>query len=75
MDFKWNLVEIQLQKDCKFRKKVKKPQMCEMLHAILNNFGPIVKTMQDHAATLRIDSLEYAKKLTIKPDYVIENNS
>ena len=40
-----------------------------------HDFGPIVKTMQDHAATLRIDSLEYAKKLTIKPDYVIENNS
>ena len=49
--------------------------MCEMSHAILNDFGPIVKTMQDHAAALRIDSLEYAKKLTIKPDYVIENNS
>ena len=31
--------------------------------------------MQDYAATLRIDSLEDAKKLTIKPDYVIENNS
>ena len=49
--------------------------MCDMSHAILNDFGPIVKTMQDHAVTLRIDSLEYAKKLTIKPDYVIENNS
>ena len=49
--------------------------MCKMLHAILNDFGPIVKTMQDHAVTLRIDSLESAKKLTIKPDYVIENNS
>ena len=49
--------------------------MCEISHAILNDFGPIVKTMQDHAATLRIDSLEYAKNLTIKPDYVIENNS
>ena len=49
--------------------------MCEMSNAILNDFGPIVKTMQDHAVTLRIDSLEYAKKLSIKPDYVIENNS
>lgn len=49
--------------------------MSKMSYAILNDFGPIVKTMQDHAATLRIDSLEYAKKLTIKPDYVIENNS
>ena len=42
--------------------------MCDMSHAILNDFGPIVKTMQDHAATLSIDSLEYAKKLTKKPD-------
>ena len=50
--------------------------MCKMSHAILNDFGPIVKTMQDyHAATLRIDSLEYAKKLTKKPDYIKENNS
>ena len=49
--------------------------MCKMSHAILNEFGPIVKTMQDHAVTLRIDSLEKAKKLRIKPDYVIENKS
>ena len=68
-------MEFNRKKIVSLENKSRNRKCAKLLHAILNDFGSIVKTMQDHAATLRIDSLKYAKKLTIKPDYVIENNS